>query len=359
MQMQVGWTDGMSAPIKIVVIGLGWIGRKHATLISSSDQCVLAGVCDVDSSHQSYAEQIGVPFYDNVDELISAVQPDGAVIATPNSHHFSVAQICARRKVDILIEKPIADTLVQSQRIVDVTKEQDVHVVIGHHRRHSPFIQMAKSVVENGELGKLVGAMMLWTLMKPADYFDVNWRTTRPGGGPMLINLIHEIDILRFVCGEIRQVFAHVSSENRNLEVEDSLSISLSFENGALGNIFASDSVPSPWSYEATTRENPHYFYSEENCYQFFGTNGALAVPGMEIWKYTSGSATGWQYPLEKSSLEVLQEDPLHSQLDHFCRVIRGEESSLINAEDGMRTLVTAHAVLESAEKQMPVEITH
>ena len=81
--------------------------------------------------------------------------------------------------------------------------------------------------MKGGALGKLVAVSMLWALLKPADYFDVEWRRRRPGGGPTLINLIHELDTLRFVCGEIRQVYAQASSEARNLEVEDSLAISI------------------------------------------------------------------------------------------------------------------------------------
>ena len=198
---------------------------------------------------------------------------------------------------------------------------------------------------------------MFWTLLKPDYYFEVDWRRRRPGGGPTLINLIHELDSLRFICGEIRQVYAQSSSEVRKLDVEDSLAISLSFKNGAVGSVLASDTTPSPWSYELTTHENPRYFPTDENCYHFFGTLGSLAVPRMELWRYAEGDESGWHSPLKKSRSRVEREDPLATQLEHFCRVIKGEERPIVDGRDGTRSLSVVLAVLESIQREAPVAL--
>ena len=227
-------------------------------------------------------------------------------------------------------------------------------MLVGHHRRYNPLIQEARAVVQGGTLGKLVGVSVLWTLLKPADYYQVEWRCRRPGGGPTLINLIHEFDSLRFICGEIGQVYAQSSSAARGFEVEDSLSVALSFENGALGSILASDATPAPWSYEATTGENPLYFRTDENCCHFFGTLGSLAFPRMELWRYADAAHSGWQHPLERSQRPVAAAPPLLAQLEHFCRVIRGEEEPLIDGRDGARSLAVALAVLESSRRRAP-----
>ena len=118
----------------------------------------------------------------------------------------------AKHSVHLLIEKPIADTLEQAHRILKVADEAGIRILVGHHRRHNLLINKARSLVQGGAIGKLVAVSVLWTLLKPADYYRVEWRCRRPGGGPTLINLIHEIDSLRFVCGEIRQVYAQASS---------------------------------------------------------------------------------------------------------------------------------------------------
>lgn len=345
-------------PVDLAVIGTGSMGWKHAELVNAHGACSLAGTCDPDPSRRSVAEGLGVPFYNDVEELLERERPEGAIIATPNGQHAAVAEACAARSVHVLIEKPIADTRAAADRIVAAADRADIQVLVGHHRRHNPLVEETRSIVQGGTLGRLVGVSVLWALMKPADYFEVDWRHQRPGGGPTFINLIHELDSLRFICGEIGRVYTQSSSAVRGLEVEDSLSITLSFANGALGSVLASDTTASPWSYEATTGENPQYFHADENCYHFLGTLGSLAFPSMDLWRYADPAEPGWQHPMEVSRQEVVRADPLVSQLEHFCRVVRGEESPLVDARDGTRSLAVALAVLESARRQGQVEVS-
>lgn len=343
--------------VRLAVLGAGSMGRKHAELITASDTCSLVGLCDVDPCGRTVAGQFDVPFYEDVQELLEREKPDGAIVATPNALHAAGAEACARHSVHVLIEKPIADTLEAARRIAQAAEDSGTRVLVGHHRRHSPHIKEARSLVQGGALGRLVAVSVLWALLKPDEYYQVDWRCRRPGGGPTLINLIHELDSLRYICGEIRQVYAQTSAAARGLEVEDSVSITLSFENGALGSILASDATPSPWSYEATAHENPLYFPVDENCYHFFGTRGSLAFPSLELWQYADGAHRGWQYPLETSCRGASRADPLALQLEHFCRVVRGDEEPLIDAQDATRSLAVALAVLESNRCQRPVKL--
>ncbi len=343
--------------VRLAVIGIGLVGKKHTELIRASDTCSLAGICDVDSSRWSVAEELNVPFYQRTEELLEQERPEGVIIATPNELHAGVAEICARRSVHVLIEKPIAGNLNDAHGIVKTADECGIQVLVGHHRRHNPLVKETRTLVSGGAIGKLVAVSVLWTLLKPADYYNVEWRCQRAGGGPTLINLIHDLDSLRFICGEIRQVYAQSSSAARELAVEDSLSITLSFENGALGSVLASDTTPSPWSYEAPTPDNPYYFHADENCYHFFGTLGSLAFPRMELWRYADKVKMGWQHPLEKTRCNIIPADSLTSQLEHFCRVVRGEEKPLVDGRDGTRSLAAALAVIESARRQGPIEL--
>ncbi|RLT44435.1 MAG: gfo/Idh/MocA family oxidoreductase [Chloroflexi bacterium] len=343
-------------PVRLAVVGVGLIGVRHAELMRSHEGCALVGLCDVDPSRRAVADSFGVPFYSSVAELIERERPAGVVIATSNDTHAAVAEICARRSVDVLIEKPIASTLEQAHRIVDTAQESGIQVLVGHHRRHNPLIQKTRELLADGALGRLIGVSILWALLKPDDYFDVGWRREQPGGGPVLINLIHELDSLRFLCGEITEVYARTSSAVRGFAVEDSVSIALHFASGALGTLLASDATPAPWSYEATTGENPAYFRTHENCYTFLGTAASLAFPRMELWRYADGSRQGWKEPMERLAVEVAGADPLTRQLTHFCRVIRGEETPLIDAEDATKSLAVALAVQKSAHIELPVQ---
>ena len=124
----------MSTPVGLAVSGLGWIGRKHAELIRTHRDCRLLGLCDVDSSRRPVAEQLDVPFYQNIEELLVSERPEAVIIATPNQTHAEIMELCARQSVHVLIEKPIADTSAAAQRIRNVADDTGIKVLVGHHR---------------------------------------------------------------------------------------------------------------------------------------------------------------------------------------------------------------------------------
>jgi predicted dehydrogenase len=143
--------------------------------------------------------------------------------------------------------------------------------------RGTGFREKAREIVQDGRIGRLTAVTALWLLHKPTDYFQVAWRR-ETGGGPILINLIHDLDDLRFICGEIASVQAITSNGARGFAVEDTAAITLAFVNGALGTVTLSDAVAAPWSWEITSGEAPNYPQRPENCYLFAGTEGSLAV---------------------------------------------------------------------------------
>lgn len=352
----------MNNKTRLAVIGAGLIGQKHAALITDCSQAQLVGICDKDASRSIVANQFETPFYQDLSELLSQQKPDGVIIATPNHVHASVAEICAAHGLHMLVEKPIAHTLADAERIIACANAAGVEVLVGHHRRHNALIEETRRLVQQGAFGKLIGVSVLWTIRKPDDYFaprETIWRTKRPNGGPALINLIHDIDSLRFICGEIKQVYAQCSSSIRGFTVEDTLSATITFANGAFGSVLLSDAAVAPWSYEATSGENPDYFRTSEDCYNFVGTAGSLAFPSMRRWHYPDPNRAGWYDPLETSqqALDPTPADPLVRQLEHFCRVIRGEEASFINAVDGTRSLAVILALLESARLNRAIVI--
>jgi len=324
--------------VRIGLIGAGQFGRRHLETIRNEPQCELAGVAD-----PAYK---GEKAYADYREMLEREQPDGVIIATPNALHVPAGLACVERRVPMLVEKPIAETVAASNELVAAAERARVPLLVGHHRRYNPILEKAREVVQGGGIGRLTAVAALWLLQKPADYFDVAWRR-EPGGGPLLINAIHDIDDLRFVCGEIGQVRAITSNCARELAVEDSAAVALRFANGALGTLTVSDAVAAPWSWELASGENPVYPPQEESCYFFSGTEGALAVPRMALFSY--GEKKGWYAPLTKKTLDVRREDPQPRQLRHFCRVIRGEEAPRIDGADATRTLAVVEAIRKAA----------
>jgi predicted dehydrogenase len=340
--------------VRLGVIGAGLVGSKHAAIAAGVPGCRLVGIADPNPAARRLAKALAVGCYDDYLEMIDAENPDGVIVATPTDLHVPVGMACAERGVHLLVEKPIASDVQAARDLIDCAKRQPIRLLVGHHRRFNPLVESAREVVQSGKIGRLVAVSVLWTLLKPTDYFDVAWRR-KPGGGPVLINMIHEVDNLRYICGEIQNVYAEVSSAARGFEVEDTACVALRFSSGALGTIVTSDCVPSGWSYEATTGENSDYFRTHEDCYLFFGTEGTLAFPSMKLVHYPSPSAAGWLEPLETTEISVHGQDPLERQIEHFCAVIRGEKAPRTSGEDALRTLTVIRAVLDSGASGQPV----
>jgi predicted dehydrogenase len=346
----------MSAKMRIAVAGAGLIGRRHIELIEASPDCALAGVADPSPAAKEFAQARNTLWHADHRALLADVKPDGLIVASPNALHFQMALDCAQAGVPALIEKPVTDTVAAAQRLCTAVKQTGVPMLVGHHRRHNPIIKAAREAVATGKLGQLTAVVGLWLLKKPDDYYDVAWRR-EPGGGPLLINLIHDIDNLRFICGEIAEVQALTSNKVRGFAVEDTAALLLRFANGALGTVTVSDATPAPWSWELTSGENAAYPMQNQPCYIFSGTAGSLSVPNMELWSYAQ--QPGWYAPLSRATIAPAAFDPLAEQLRHFLAVIAGREQPLISVEDAMGTLAVVEAVSQAARTGQKISPGH
>jgi predicted dehydrogenase len=195
----------------------------------------------------------------------------------------------------------------------------------------------------------------LCTWLKPEGYFDVQWRRRR-GGGPILINLIHDIDLMRHLFGEIASVQAQASNAVRGFEVEDTAAVVLRFRNGALGTVMVSDTAAAPWNWDLSAGEAERFPRQDINAHYYSGTEGSLTLPRLEVWRYRHGNA-GWEQPLTMERTAPHSGDPYAEQLRHFAAVIVGSEEPVCSALDGLRTLQATLAVTQAAESGRVVEL--
>merc|ERR1712232_1410358 len=165
------------------------------------------------------SEGLGVPMYTSVAEMFRTEHLDGVVIAVPTHMHLPVVVECLeaaqhqweqlgkpseRRLRAVLVEKPICEDLGAAIQLVYACKNAGVELLIGHQRRHSAFVQRARDVVQNAFFGPLRGLTMEFALLKPSSYFSekngpkLAWRSEKGKGGPLLINMIHDVDLLRY-----------------------------------------------------------------------------------------------------------------------------------------------------------------
>ena len=343
---------------RIAVAGAGLIGQAHIGVLLASPTCALSAVVDPSSAAAAVAAQAGVPLFTSIDELLAKDRPDGLLLATPNPLHVPQALQCIAAGLPILLEKPIATTVAEGQTLVDAVERSGARVLIGHHRAHSPIMAKALQVVQSGQLGRLVTVMGSATFYKPDAYFDGGpWRR-EIGGGPILINMIHEVHSLRMLCGEIVAVQAFASNAARGFAVEDTVAINLRFANGALGSFMLSDTAACPRSWEQTSQENKAYAtYQDEDCYVVAGTHGSLSVPTMRLKTYPRDEDRSWWKPFEVGTVGMVRDDPLKHQIEHFGAVVRGEASPLVTARDGLQNLRVTEAIAEAAASGRVVEL--
>lgn len=341
---------------RIAVAGAGLIGKRHVAAMAQAEGAQLAAIVDPMPAAAAYAATLGVPYFTGLDGLIAAGAADAVILATPNQLHVQGGLACVRAGLPVLVEKPLATDVAEARVLVEAAEAAGVALLTGHHRRHNPLIAAAKAMIATGEIGAPVSVHAMFWLMKPDDYFDVGWRR-EPGAGPVFLNLIHDIDLLRHLVGEVVAVQAAQSNTVRGNAVEETAVLTLEFANGALGTANVSDTIPAPWSWELTTGENPAYPQTDQACYQIGGTHGALELPSGRLW-HNPGKRSWWE-PLSARISPRASGDPLVLQIEHFARVVEGRELPLVSGREGLKTLAVIEAVKRAAQDGRRMTLDH
>ncbi len=341
-------------PTRIAIIGGGHIGKRHLKVLADNPAYRIAAIADPSPAAEILANQHGAPYFADYQRMLDAVRPDGVIDAVPNALHVAVGLACIERKIPVLVEKPIADSLAQAKKLVHAAKDANVPLLTGHHRRHNPIMTAAAQTVRSGALGRITAVNAMWLSHKPDDYFDIAWRR-EPGAGTVLINGIHDIDCLRMMCGEIESVQAFTGHGARQFPVEDTAAAAIRFESGALGTFLVSDTVSTPWSWEWGSYENLFYPHESQNCYFITGTLGALTVPSLEVYWHEPGQA--WGQPLTRKRIPYAPEDAYVAQMRNLTEVIAGTAPPIMSGEQGLRTLAATLAISTSAKTGQPVRV--
>ena len=332
--------------LRIAVIGAGYMGRKHLQYLAASADCRLAALVDPDPAAQRAAREHGVRHYRDAAALLVDDPIDGAIVAAPTGLHEEAGLRCIDAGVPALIEKPICATVESAERLNHAAEQAGVPLLVGHHRRYNPAAAAAKRLLDAGALGRLVGISAIWCMCKPDSYYAAAWRR-QPGGGPVLTNLIHEIDLLRYLAGDIIEVAGFTANAVRGFATEDSAALTLRFAGGALASVVMSDCTPSPWSWEQASGESPQFPANDQNPIRFFGTDAALEFPRLTVWR--NRGAKSWTSPLDAAAVSVPGGDAFALQLAHFAAVIRDGAAPIVSGREGQRTLAATLALFEAA----------
>ncbi|MEM8630876.1 MAG: Gfo/Idh/MocA family oxidoreductase [Pseudomonadota bacterium] len=314
---------------RLLIAGTGLIGHRHLAHIIEHPDLTLAGIIDPVAENRAMADVPGFARIEDVD-----VDADGIVIATPTPTHCPLAVAAAGRGWHALVEKPLAESLDAADEMIAAAEAAGTHILVGHHRRHHPRVARLKEILASGALGEPVLASLIWAMKKPDAYFDVDWRSGMDGA-PVKQNLIHEVDTLRWLFGDVTGVCGLGSNAVRGAARTESGGAVISFASGATATIAFADTTPTPWGFEAGTGESPAIPMTAEDCLRISCTKGGIEFPSLRIW---SGAAH-WNERAEPTDTEAPDGVPLINQLEHFADVIAGLATPLVSGREGRATL--------------------
>ncbi len=336
--------------IKMAVLGMNQ-GSKTARDAVANPEVDLVAVAGRDEQDREIAAELGVPIYDDYELLLKQEDLDAVWISLPNQlHRIATENAVAAGIKFILLDKPIADTVEDAEAIIKVCNDAGATLLIGHHRRSSSKYLLLREIIDSGRLGDVVGIQSSFAIAKAHSYFDVEWRVTE-GGGPLLINAIHDFDDLNYVTGAHPvKVYATTRNTIRHNPVEDSAQVIVEYDNGVTAGYFISDGTPSPWNYDLAAFENPFLTMAPgENSMHVFGTKGSFGFPNMDLYYYDENDF-GWWSPMLHEHFEYEKIDPYVSELAHLVDLVKGRETvPRCSGENGLDTLKVINAIKESA----------
>ena len=345
----------MIKKINIAVVGIGLMGLQHVKAINKSRKAKLHSIVDISKNANNLANEYKVPLYKNINSLLNNKDFDAAIIATPNQLHEKHTIRFLKSKIPVLLEKPISDNIKSALKVINNSKRYKTPLLIGYHRRHNSIVSKVKKIITSKKLGNIVSVNVLCWLYKHKKYYNEKWRTKK-GGGPLGINLVHDIDMMCYLLGPIKYVQAITSNKIRNFNVEDTAVVNLTFKSGVLCTLNISDTIVAPWSYELTAGENPAYPITNQSSYFIGGTKGSVQFPNLKNWYYKK-ERSWWNKIFIKQDNIKKDDNTLTNQINHFSDVILKKVKPKVDGKDGLISLKIFDAIRQSSRNGKKIKI--
>ncbi len=360
----------MAERIRFGILGCGVIGPHHAQAIAGlPDDAVLVAVADRELDRaEKLAQQYGATAYDALNELLRHSELDAVCICTPSGEHAACAVAALDAGKHVVIEKPVDVTLTAIDRLRAARRSQAQKVAVISQHRFDTATRIVRDAVEQGRFGRLtVGtAQVRW--WRSQSYYDSGaWRGTweYDGGGALMNQSIHTIDLLQWIMGPVAEVSAYTGLlAHERIEVEDTAVAVLRFANGALGVIEGTTAaypgltarleVHGSQGSAIIDNDELLYFHSasvpeEGSAYGVSGGGNQVADVLSQYATAPAGPAAG----ADPASLSMAHRD----QFRDFVEAIREDREPLVNIEEGRKPVAIILAIYESARNGRPVAI--
>ncbi len=332
------------------IVGCGFIAKKHVAAIKAIDDAKLLAVCDkFEEAMEPYIEEYGVTGYKELTDMLQDEAIDVVCICTPSGLHAPIAEQVADSKKHIILEKPIAMTLEETDRIIDAAERNNIKLAIVHPNRFRPVVQELRSILDSGALGKISHANCIVNWNRNQEYYDqAPWRGTKQYDGGVLMNqAIHNLDLLLWFMGKPEKVYSMEATRLRNIEAEDVSMGVVQFESGALASVQASTTVY-PRNYEESIT-----IFGEKGTVKIGGQN-ALYFEHLEIEGYSENTINDLKEKIIAEPWGI----PGHQQIVRdLIDSIHNNTTPSVTGEDGKNALELVLAFYKSAEENQPINM--
>lgn len=332
------------------IIGCGFIAKKHAQAIENIPSAKLVAVCDrVPEAMEFYTLNYGAQAYTDSVEMLKNSDIDVVCICTPSGLHAPIAEQVATAKKHIVLEKPIAMTINETDRIIDVAKSNKVKLTVVHPNRYRTAVQETKKLLDQNLLGKISHANCLINWNRGQEYYNqAPWRGTKTHDGGVLMNqAIHNLDLLLWFMGKPKEVFSMEATRLRDIEAEDVSTGVIRFENGALANVQASTTV---------------YPKNFEESITIFGEKGTIKIGGQNALYFEKLEVEDLNTSEINELINKVKNDPWgtpgHQRIiEEMIYSIENNLEPSVTGEDGKNALNLVLAFYDSAESKNMISI--
>lgn len=317
------------------------IAHIHGEAIGKMPGAQIRGVYDpVLQSAQAFAAMHQCRVYLTLEDMLADGELDVINICTPSAAHAGLAIAAAHAGKHVVVEKPLAVSAEDAQAVVRAQEETGVKICVVSQLRFAPGVQALRCAVRKGQLGRMIMGSLSMRYYRSAEYYqNGGWRGkwSADGGGALMNQGIHGLDLLCYICGPVVSVRAFYKTLLHDIEVEDTLCAVLEFENGALGTV------------EASTAVNP----GSPRRIEIGGTRGSavLTEDAVTEWKADAplpDAGKRWQMNAANDPA-ALDETGHLLQFENLLAAIGGREELLVDARAGCKTVELVLGIYESA----------
>ncbi len=316
--------------LKFGVIGLGSMGKNHARVCSEIDNVKLNGVSDINKAiSKNIAGRFQTKDYSDYKDLISEI--DAAIVATPTDTHYDIALDLLNQGKHVLIEKPICEDVDQASLLLDKAENQGLVLAVGHIERHNPAVRFVKDNLDAKKFGELITIISKRVSNFPGRIKDV---------GVIFDFGVHDIDVMRYLSGEVESVYAKAGKFIEGIDHEDHANIVLNFENGITGVVEVNWLTP--------IKIRKLFLTCSESFVETDYISQSVTISSSSFKDVDEMNLYNVRIQHNINQVSIEKKEPLKNEIEDFITSINNNKKPLVTAKDGLMALKIAEASTKS-----------